>query len=223
MAEDADRSRVRQLLPTLCIGLATLLAVIAALTTWVRAQALDTDQWVDTSTELLDDPAVTDAVAVFLVDQIYAGLDVESEFASNLPEDFERLAGPLSAALRGPATEAAQRLVASDRFRATWSTANRVAHQSVVNVLRDDTRTGRLGHRGCHHPRARGTGPRRRRRSRAVARIDRAIAPRRRAHHAGRIRSARDRADGRARARLPVLVRVARRGGPLCVGGLALR
>ncbi len=122
--------------------MATLLAVVAAMTTWVRAQALDTDEWVESSTELLESPAVTDALAVFLVDEIYTALDVESEFAEILPEDFSRLAAPLSAALRGPATEAAQRLVASDRFRATWATANRVAHQSIVNILRDETRTG---------------------------------------------------------------------------------
>jgi hypothetical protein len=122
--------------------LATLLAVVAASTTWVRAQALDTDEWVERSTQLLDDPAVTDALAVFVVDEIYTALDVQGEFAAILPEDFEGLAGPLSAALRGPATEATQRLVASDRFRATWITANRVAHQSIVNILRDETRTG---------------------------------------------------------------------------------
>jgi hypothetical protein len=122
--------------------LATVLGVLAALTTWVRAQALDTDEWVERSTALLEDPAVTDALAVFVVDEIYTALDVEGEFATLLPEDFERLAGPLSAALRGPATEAAERLVESDRFRATWSTANRVAHQSIVNILRDETRTG---------------------------------------------------------------------------------
>jgi hypothetical protein len=142
MSDRAEASRLRRALPTMCIVLATVLGVLAALTTWVRAQALDTDEWVERSTALLEDPAVTDALAVFVVDEIYTALDVEGEFATLLPEDFERLAGPLSAALRGPATEAAERLVESDRFRATWSTANRVAHQSIVNILRDETRTG---------------------------------------------------------------------------------
>lgn len=142
MAEDAVPSKLRRVLPTLCIASATLLAVVAASTTWVRAQALDTDEWVERSTQLLDDPAVTDALAVFVVDEIYTALDIPGEFTSLLPEDFDGLAGPLSAALRGPATEATQRLIASDRFRATWATANRVAHQSIVDILRDETRTG---------------------------------------------------------------------------------
>ncbi|MFN3216810.1 MAG: SHOCT domain-containing protein [Acidimicrobiales bacterium] len=142
MAEGLSPSRVRRLLPALCIASATLLAVVAASTTWVRAQALDTDEWVEQSAQLLEDPAVTDALAVFVVDEIYTALDIQGEFSSILPEDFDGLAGPLSAALRGPATEATQRLVASDRFRATWVTANRVAHQSIVNILRDETRTG---------------------------------------------------------------------------------
>lgn len=142
MAEGRAPSKLRRVLPTLCIASATLLAVVAASTTWVRAQALDTDEWVDRSAQLLDDQAVTDALAVFVVDEIYTALDVEGEFTTILPADFEGLAGPLSAALRGPATEATQRLFASDRFRATWATANRVAHQSIVNILRDETRTG---------------------------------------------------------------------------------
>jgi len=129
-------------LPQILVAIATFVAVVAVFSTWVRVQALDTDQWVSTSGDLLDEPEIQSALAVYLVDQLYEQLDITAEIENRLPQDFEGLAGPITSALRGSATTGAERLVSSDRFRSTWLAANRVVHQSVVNVLRDETREG---------------------------------------------------------------------------------
>lgn len=129
-------------LPAALIVTATLLAILAVFSTWAKVQALDTEAWVETSDELLDDPAVQEALAVYLVDELYERLDVAGEFEEQLPEDAKGLAGPVSAALRGPATTGVERLIASEQTRQAWSRVNRVAHESMVNILRDETRTG---------------------------------------------------------------------------------
>jgi hypothetical protein len=124
------------------VALATVLAVTSVFSTWVRVQALDTDAWVSLSDQLLDEPEVQSALAVYLVDELYRQLDVTAEIQDTLPDNLKGLAGPLTAALRGPATTGVERLIASDQFRATWMTVNRTAHQTLVNILRDETRQG---------------------------------------------------------------------------------
>jgi hypothetical protein len=127
-------------LPVALVVVATVLAVVSALTTWVRTQALDTDEWVGISQELLRQPEVQEALAVYLTDQLYAEVDVAAELEDLLPEDLSGLAGPLAGALRQPATEAVERLLASERFEQLWVAANRAAHAAMVAILRDETR-----------------------------------------------------------------------------------
>jgi hypothetical protein len=129
-------------LPTVLLALATLLAVVSVFSTWARVQALDTDQFVSLSDQLLAEPQVQEALAIYLVDQLYEQLDVSGELKSALPENLEGLAGTLSAALRAPATNGVGRLVGSQQFRTTWLAVNRAAHQTLVNVLKDETRSG---------------------------------------------------------------------------------
>jgi hypothetical protein len=45
----------------------------------------------------------------------------------------------LATALRSPATEAVDRLLATPRVAEIWSQANRRAHETIVNILRDET------------------------------------------------------------------------------------
>jgi hypothetical protein len=127
-------------LPALLIGLATVLAVVTTMTTWARTQALDTDQWVELSGDLLNEPEIQEALALYLSDQLFTTVDVAGELEARLPEDLSGLAGPLAGALRGPATDGIERLIASSRFQAIWQTANRVAHEAAVAILRDETR-----------------------------------------------------------------------------------
>ena len=56
--------------------LASILAFLAIFTSWVDRQALDTNQWVHTSGRLLQDKEISDALATYSVDQLYANVDV---------------------------------------------------------------------------------------------------------------------------------------------------
>lgn len=121
------------------IGLAILITIGSGLNVWVQKQLLNTDRWVEASNELLADDEVRGALSSYLVDELYDTVDVSAELEDNLPEDFKGLAGPISAALRGPATEGVDRLLATSAARAIWDTANRKAHETIVAVLRDET------------------------------------------------------------------------------------
>ena len=87
--------------------LASILAFLAIFTSWVDRQALDTNQWVDTSGKLLEDKEISDAVATYSVDQLYANVNVAQILKKQLPSDLQQVAAPAAAGVRQLATMAA--------------------------------------------------------------------------------------------------------------------
>ncbi|MGI9615441.1 MAG: hypothetical protein ACR2QO_21190 [Acidimicrobiales bacterium] len=138
----ADLVLGRSRWPTVLVIGATVLAVFSLFSTWVKVQALETDAWVTLADEMLDDPEIQEALAVYIVDSLYAEVDVRTDLEAKLPDGFEGLAGPVAAGLRGPATTSVERLIASDEFEALWLAINRAAHENLVAILREETGPG---------------------------------------------------------------------------------
>ena len=119
------------------VVLATVVAVWSALNIWLDGQLLDTDQWTESSVELLENDEVRDALSVFLVNEVYERVDVAGELANRLPEDLEGLAAPLAGVLRGPAVQGVDVILATPATKALWEEANRRAHETLVVTIRD--------------------------------------------------------------------------------------
>ena len=121
---------------------ASVIAVVSILTTWVDRQMLDQDSWSEASAELIQDPEIRQAVSVYLVDQLYDNVDVASDLEERLPPNLSGLASAAAGALRAPATDAIDKLLASPRIQALWIDASSLAQQKLVNVLEDKTGDG---------------------------------------------------------------------------------
>ena len=117
--------------------LASILAFLALFTSWIDRQALDTNHWVDTSGRLLEDKEISDALATYSVDQLYANVDVAANLKKRLPPDLQPVASPAAAGIREFATKAAQQAFQSPRVQQLWQDANRVAHTELVSILGD--------------------------------------------------------------------------------------
>jgi Short C-terminal domain len=128
----------RRLLPTVIVIVATLIAFLSVFAIWIKRQALETETWTDTSSELLEREEIRDAIADFLVTALYDNVDVEAELAGQLPPPTDRLAGPLSAALRQVADEAARRALARPEVQTLWEEANEAAHERLLAVIDED-------------------------------------------------------------------------------------
>ncbi|HWV85051.1 MAG TPA: hypothetical protein VNZ62_06350 [Capillimicrobium sp.] len=113
----------------------TVLAVLAIVSLWVSRQALETDTWARTSTELLEEEAVQAAVANLLVDQLYANVDVAAELEAALPPRADVLAEPAAGALRRAAVEVADQALDRPLVQRAWERANRRAHETLVDVV----------------------------------------------------------------------------------------
>ncbi|MGB3098835.1 MAG: helix-hairpin-helix domain-containing protein [Solirubrobacterales bacterium] len=121
--------------PITLIIIASILLLLAAFAIYANRQLLETDTWVETSTELLEDPEIQSAVSVSLVDALYENVDVKKEIRMALPKEVKGLAGPVSGGVRQLATDAAGELLATAPVQALWEDANRTAHEAFVKVI----------------------------------------------------------------------------------------
>jgi hypothetical protein len=117
------------------VALATVLAYIAILAIWADRQILDTNHWTRASSEMLERPVVRAQVADYLVDQLYANVDVQSEIRQALPERAQPLAGPAAGALRNLVERGANEILSRPRAQQAWEDANRNAHALLLKVL----------------------------------------------------------------------------------------
>jgi len=125
----------RRRLPLVLISIGSLLAILAILALWANRQLLDTDNWVDTSSELLENDDIRDQVSVYLVDQLYTNVDVQAQLESALPPRAQPLAGPVAGGLKGLAVRGVDELLQRPRLQAVWENANRGAHGALLNVV----------------------------------------------------------------------------------------
>jgi hypothetical protein len=134
--ESRHRIKVRIL-----VVLASTFAFLAIFTAWIDRQVLDTDQWTETSGEMLEEEVISDAVADYAVDQLFTKVNVAKTLDRRLPEDLKPLAGPISGGARELGTRAAEQALRSPRVQALWRDANRAAHSQLVAILKGDTDT----------------------------------------------------------------------------------
>ena len=134
--ESRHRIKVRIL-----VVLASIFAFLAIFTTWIDRQLLDTDQWVKTSGEMLEEEVISDAIADYAVDQLFAKVNVAKTLNRRLPEDLKPLSGPISGGARELGTRAAEQALQSPRVQALWRDANRAAHSQLIAILKGDADT----------------------------------------------------------------------------------
>ena len=97
MAEEIDTGdgRTHRGIVAGLLVVGTLVAFLAIFSIWVNRQALNTDNWVDTSTRLIQNEKVRSQLSDYLADQLFANVDVILQIR---PPTKEQLA-PLEAAL----------------------------------------------------------------------------------------------------------------------------
>src|SRR3954452_20819855 len=113
----------------------TLCAFLAIAAIWVNRQALDTENWTDASSQMLENKAIRTALSGFLVDQLYANVDVAGEIRSALPPRAQPLAAPAAGAVRDLAERASNELLQRPRVQALWEDANRTAHGVFLKIV----------------------------------------------------------------------------------------
>jgi hypothetical protein len=117
------------------ITIASLIGFLAVFAIWANRQLLETDTWTDTSTKLLEDEEIRTQVSYFMVDTLYANVDVQAELQQALPPRLQPLAGPAAAGLRELTLRLADQALQRPRVQQLWEDANRAMHQNLIDVV----------------------------------------------------------------------------------------
>jgi Short C-terminal domain len=124
--------------------IATLLWTALGFAVWANRQALNTDNWTDTSTALLEDDEIRTTVGLFIIDRLYQSDAVEQRLAEVLPPRLVQLAKPAAAGLKEVAQRNAGRVLGTDAALQAWETANRTAHQGLIRIVESDVASGEV-------------------------------------------------------------------------------
>jgi hypothetical protein len=130
--------RGRRIAVTALLVLATLFTTAFGFALWAKRQALDTDNWVDTSSALLEDEDIRQAVGLFIIDRLYQSDDVAAQIEQVLPPRLAQLSKPAAAGLKQIAQRNAGRVLGTDAALQAWETANRTAHESLLRIIESD-------------------------------------------------------------------------------------
>lgn len=113
----------------------TILLVVGVFATWANRLLFSPDNWSNTSTQLLQNANVRATTANYIVNQIYAHVDVPHLIQSGLPTQFRGLAAPISGALRDAAVQGVGLALTEPHVQSLWAQANRVAAQTFDTVV----------------------------------------------------------------------------------------
>ncbi|HJZ38226.1 MAG TPA: hypothetical protein VJ204_18300 [Solirubrobacterales bacterium] len=113
----------------------TIFTLLATFSIWANRQALNTDNWVSTSSRILDNKQVDERLSNYLAEQLAANEPVKTKLEEELPPRLQPLAGAVATGLRSLAPQIAERALQSPKVQALWATANREAHERLLEVL----------------------------------------------------------------------------------------
>ena len=133
-------TRGRRILIRVLLAVATVLIVFGSLAVWANRQVLNANNWADTSSALLQNDAIRTQVADFMVDQVYANVNVAGQLKAALPPRLQPLAGPAAGGLRTVAQKAAFEFLGRPRVQEAWQNAQRLTAQQFINIVENKSK-----------------------------------------------------------------------------------
>jgi hypothetical protein len=137
----ARRGRVRNAVVVLLVVLTSLSVLASTVGVWVNRTVWNTDNYLKLVTPLAEDPAVTNALAVRVTDEVFEALNLDQRVSDaiasipKLPAQAAFIAGPLTAAMRNVVLKQVQTFFASQTFRDLWVSLNTEIHGKIVALL----------------------------------------------------------------------------------------
>ena len=120
------------------IVVASIVLLLSLTANWVQREVLDNDQFKSNTDQILADEHVQNALSVYLVDQLYASVDVQAELESELPSSVSALSAPLAALSRRVAQDVSEQALANPSVQALVANAVATAHKQFTELVRNE-------------------------------------------------------------------------------------
>jgi hypothetical protein len=115
------------------LGVVGVLVSVVAI--WANRVLFDSDSVGNAVEQTLLEPEVTDALAVYLTDQILEAVQINELVADKLPDNLTALSPVIAGGARTVVQESFERVLANDSTRAVIVAASERAHDRVMQVL----------------------------------------------------------------------------------------
>jgi Short C-terminal domain len=132
-------TRTRLIWVDLLITVTTVLLVVGMVAVYANRLMFSPENWSKTSTQLLQNENVRSATANYVVDQLYANVDVADVLRSELPPSLQRLSGPAAGVLRNAAVQGADLALTRPVIQNLWRKANYAADQTFIAAVNGGT------------------------------------------------------------------------------------
>ena len=133
-----DAKRPHRILVACLLSAALLIGLVSMFSLWINRQTLNPENGTEVSSELLANEEIRNELGAYMVDQLFAAVDVRAEIQKALPPEGAALATPAAAGLRELADRAAPRLLDRPRVQNAWARANLAAREALVRFLESD-------------------------------------------------------------------------------------
>lgn len=111
---------------------------------WVKQNVLDTDTFVATTSPIIQDPAVQDAIANQITFQIFNNVNVEQRLAENLPENIQFLAPTLATQIENVTKSQIGNLLNTNEASAIWTGVLTKGQSSVIAFIENPNNNGTI-------------------------------------------------------------------------------
>jgi putative oligomerization/nucleic acid binding protein len=112
-----------------------LLLLTTSFAVWANRVALNTNQFVSTSSRLIEDDRIRQVIATRAVDTLYDNVDVQAELQKQAPKDLKPFSAVAAAGLRQGAYVLVDRTLQQPQLQGVWQATLRQAHGQLVDVL----------------------------------------------------------------------------------------
>jgi hypothetical protein len=129
----------RRWVPIAIVVLATMVGLLSIFALWAKRQLLETESWTETSSELLENEDISNAVADFLVAELFDNVDVPARIEAVLPAEFQGLAEPVAGGIRQVSDDASRKALQEPKVQSLWEEANRTAHEQLLAIVDDES------------------------------------------------------------------------------------
>lgn len=146
-ARSVGRKRIRGTVSGILIVLTALSLVASTVGVWTNRTLWNQDKFMSRVAPVIQEPAVRNAMAVELTDQVFAALDVQNRVQealsalstnTDVPEQVTFLAGPISQGMYDLVRTKVDEFLASDTFYRYWEGTLAALHPKVVALLKGD-------------------------------------------------------------------------------------
>lgn len=140
-----DRSGFfRKTAAAVLIAISVALLVAGNMLLWIGNTVVNTDQYVEATAPMVEDPVIQDAVAANLTQKLFANVNVEQVAEEALPPRAAFLAPTLAEQVKQKTESTIKQILTRPEFQERWNAAQKRSHERFIRLVNEHGSDGSI-------------------------------------------------------------------------------